>query len=51
MQGHGIYTTGQRLLTANKAASIALQQHTTYNMQRKEVYKVWHFLISFSTPA
>jgi hypothetical protein len=51
MQGHGIYTTGQRLLTANKAASIALQQHTIYNMQRKEVYKVWHSLISFSTPA
>jgi hypothetical protein len=40
MQGHSIYTTGQQLSTANKAASIALQQHTIYNMQRKKVYKV-----------
>jgi hypothetical protein len=51
MQDHGIDTTGHQPLTANKAASIALQQHTIYNIQRKEVYKVWHFLISFSTLA
>jgi hypothetical protein len=51
MQGHGIYTTEHQPLTANKAASIALQQHTMYDMQRKEVYKVWHSLFSFSTPA
>jgi hypothetical protein len=51
MQGHGVYTTGQRLLTANKAAGIALQQHKIYSMQRKEMYKVEHSLISFSTPA
>jgi hypothetical protein len=51
MQGHDIYTTEHRLSTANEAASMALQQHTIYNMQRKEMYKVWHSFISFSTPA
>jgi hypothetical protein len=45
MQGHGIYTTEHRLLTANEAASMA--SHTTPGKQKN---KVWHCLVLIPAP-